>query len=570
MPAPLGCHSSLYTAAPREIVWMNRVLFRLLCATALLAVAVGHLGHKNGDGGVPLVKRRVDKLERKLDNVDESVDALQDLHRQEMIALLNNRVDRLGEKLDDVHDSVNALQDDNDTETAAGEEARPSVNTVGRARLNGLPLLGPNRKQRENSAISMNTKASEIVINDGVRTSICSTGGGVRAMLSMWAILKKFGRSLVAQAPVIATSSGSSWFVNQLLFSKKNFFDDDHAGTGKANAYTFEAAVDNIYSVNSDVENGQDVVSSRAAGHKGSRMLSAAWLNHITGAIYRKDGWNSIVDELNAVAKIGNGIEKAKYDMDWYQSVSLLASGVYESRKYRFCPFANKGRVKDEKTGSLPESGSFRFEDGFCKFCPKGANSCNEVFKKAPVSNVYEYKILIDGKESKYGSIPAYVRRQHTTNEKKGFKVIIPILQQAKKIEIEYGPLYGRSKVVEEKHWKMFKYKDSNQMLEEDKLGIGRYTIHYSDIQKYTAKYYDSLWSHRRERLSAISSSAPGLLNSRRIVEALKPLGTVLHQFFNSDFDGETGLPFKGALHLRKEELKKAFLLYFVTFSTMA
>ena len=122
---------------------------------------------------------------------------------------------------------------------------------------------------------------------------------------------------------------------------------------------------------------------------------------------------------------------------------------------------------------------------------------------------MYEYKILIDGEESKYGSIPAYVRRQHTA-KKKGFKVIIPILQQAKKIEIEYGPLYGRSKEDEEKHWKMFKYKDSNQMLEEDKLSIGRYTVHYSDIQKYTAKYYDSLWSHRRERLSAISSSAPG------------------------------------------------------------
>ena len=77
-----------------------------------------------------MVKRRVDKLERKLDNVDESVDALQDSHRQEMIALLNNRVDRLGQKLDDLHDSVNALQDTNDTKTAVGEEARPSVNTV--------------------------------------------------------------------------------------------------------------------------------------------------------------------------------------------------------------------------------------------------------------------------------------------------------------------------------------------------------------------------------------------------------------------------------------------------------
>ena len=88
------------------------------------------------------------------------------------------------------------------------------------------------------------------------------------------------------------------------------------------------------------------------------------------------------------------------------------------------------------------------------------------------------------------------------------------------------------ARIVEEKHWKMFKYKDSNQMLEEDKLGIGRYTIHYSDIQKYTAKYYDSLWSHRRERLSAISSSAPGLLNSRCLGRNVKAPGTVLHQFF--------------------------------------
>ena len=319
-PAPLASPCSPYTAAPREIGWMNSVLLRLLCLTALVAVAVGHLGHKNGDGGFPLVKRRVDKLERKLDNVDESVDALQDSHRQEMIALLNNRVDRLGQKLDDLHDSVNALQDTNDTKTAVGEEARPSVNTVEGTRLNGLPLLGPNKKQRQNSAIPMNTKTSEIVINDGVRTSICSTGGGVRAMLSMWAILKKFGRALVAQAPAIATSSGSSWFVNQLLFSKKNFFDDDYAGTSKANAYTFEAAVDNVYNINSDVENGQDVVSSRPAGQRGS-MLPGAWVNHITEAISRKDGWNSIVDEMNAVAKNGNGVEKAKYDMDWFQSV---------------------------------------------------------------------------------------------------------------------------------------------------------------------------------------------------------------------------------------------------------
>ena len=163
------------------------------------------------------------------------------------------------------------------------------------------------------------------------------------------------------------------------------------------------------------------MVSSRAAGHKGPECSQQQRLNHITRAIYRKDGWNSIVDELNAVAKIGNGIEKAKYDMDWYQSVSLLASGVYESRKYRFCPFANKGESR-RKDWILPESGSFRFEDGFCKFCPKDANSCNEVFEKAPVSNVYEYKILIDGEESKHGSIPAYVRRQHTTNEKKGLK----------------------------------------------------------------------------------------------------------------------------------------------------
>ena len=75
------------------------------------------------------------------------------------------------------------------------------------------------------------------------------------------------------------------------------------------------------------------------------------------------------------------------------------------------------------------------------------------------------------------------------------FEVIIPILQDAKTIEIEYGPLYGRSQTDGQKHWKMFKYKESNQMLKKDKLSIARYTIHYRDIQKYTAKYYDSLWS---------------------------------------------------------------------------
>ena len=125
-PAPLASPCSPYTAAPREIGWMNSVLLRLLCLTALVAVAVGHLGHKNGDGGFPLVKRRVDKLERKLDNVDESVDALQDSHRQEMIALLNNRVDRLGQKLDDLHDSVNALQDTNE----APEVSCPTFNNI--------------------------------------------------------------------------------------------------------------------------------------------------------------------------------------------------------------------------------------------------------------------------------------------------------------------------------------------------------------------------------------------------------------------------------------------------------
>ena len=44
------------------------------------------------------------------------------------------------------------------------------------------------------------------------------------------------------------------------------------------------------------------MVSSRPAGQRGS-MLPGAWVNHITEAISRKDGWNSIVDEMNAVAK---------------------------------------------------------------------------------------------------------------------------------------------------------------------------------------------------------------------------------------------------------------------------
>ena len=62
---------------PQTMFAMDRVLPRVFCLAVLLAVAVGNLTRRNGDGGIPLVKRRVDNLERKLDDVHESVNALQ-------------------------------------------------------------------------------------------------------------------------------------------------------------------------------------------------------------------------------------------------------------------------------------------------------------------------------------------------------------------------------------------------------------------------------------------------------------------------------------------------------------
>jgi len=64
----------------------------------------------------------------------------------------------------------------------------------------------------------------------GEQFMICSSGGGARALVAFWAVMKRHGKRIFQQASMVATNSGSSWFVNQLLYSKEDFFDSKTGG----------------------------------------------------------------------------------------------------------------------------------------------------------------------------------------------------------------------------------------------------------------------------------------------------------------------------------------------------
>ena len=85
----------------------------------------------------------------------------------------------------------------------------------------------------------------------GEQFVICSSGGGARALIAFWAIMKRHGKRIFKQASMIATNSGSSWFINQLLYSKEDFFDSKTGGGLKSQVqHNFEKRVADIYEVN--------------------------------------------------------------------------------------------------------------------------------------------------------------------------------------------------------------------------------------------------------------------------------------------------------------------------------
>ena len=470
---------------------------------------------------------------------------------------------------------------DEDSQTYITPLSDENIPTIKLLRKNEKIMTNTRKKEVLTSSKKSNHQKKKVIINNGQKISLCASGGGVRAMLALWAILKKNGKSFLEQAPVISTNSGSSWFINQLLFSKKAFLDEEV--TSKAH-YTFREIVDIVYHINHDVEHGHDVVSAKPPGSHGRNVqtsgeTSAEWLSHIAQAISKKDGWKSIVDEVNQVAKAGNGIKEAKYNMNWYQNVALLANGVFEGPTYRFCPFENFGRSVDKKTSLSPVKGNFKFEKGYCKFCPSSSpTKCNAPFKKAPTSNVYEYNLLIDGKEPIFSTFPGMVYRKETQNNDISFDVIVPFLE-GKKIEIEFSPLYGRSKDNDDKKCKSFQLKNSNNYMDEenDKIESVKTTLTYENIRKFASEYYNNLWNNHREGLSTISSSAGGILNSRRYVKSAKvnPPGMTMPQamvhnlvnsFFEKDFNAKTGEPMKGGFKLPKKLMTKGMMELFMHF----
>jgi hypothetical protein len=520
----------------------------------------------------------------------KDVNLEEDAQVKSIIDHLNHRVNNIEEKIDDVHDVVKNIHAKKSSlrkqhlSRVYDDEAHTYLTPISSGDASAL-RNNANTKRRANKTMATKKqnkkKQHKVIVNNGEKISLCASGGGARANVALWAILKKYGKSFLQQAPLISTNSGSSWFINQLLFSNKSYLDED--ATSKEQQYTFEEIVNQIYNVNKNIEHGHDVVSAKAPGTHGLKPSTAgetspAWISHISQAISKKDGWKSIVDEVNKNAKNGNGVKGAKYNINWYQGISLLANGIFDGEKYRFCPFENEGRIKN-KNGDMKVGGKFKFENGACKFCPNN-KKCNVPFEKAPTSMVYEYDLLINGKKTRFPSIPAMAYRKQTKDDAAKFDVIIPLLEQAEKIEIEFGPLFGRSN-KDKNNNKFFKFHDgSNNMKNADKLKVAKTTITYDDIREHTAKYFDYLWNHHREGLSAISSSAGGIFNSRRYVQdsvTINPPGmklpsfmvtNIIKGFFNKDFNARTGEPLTGGLHMPPRIMKqgmKGMISYFLT-----
>ena len=107
---------------------------------------------------------------------------------------------------------------DEDSQTYITPLSDENIPAIKLLRKNEKIMTNTRKKEVLTSSKKSNHQKKKVIINNGQKISLCASGGGVRAMLALWAILKKNGKSFLEQAPVISTNSGSSWFINQLLF----------------------------------------------------------------------------------------------------------------------------------------------------------------------------------------------------------------------------------------------------------------------------------------------------------------------------------------------------------------
>ena len=347
----------------------------------------------------------------------------------------------------------------------------------------------------------------------GTKFGVAMPGGGVKSIFAMWQIFLKYGNHIFKNAPLVSTNSGSSWAVNQFLFTKKGFFaqDTDVATMQMGNL------LDSILNAASNNGEGDEAFNLMTGMIPNLNSKAGPnWMEHMLQASHVKDGWNKLVDDVNAKASYEDGRTDSKMNLFWAQHIVLLPQGAYEGPSYRYCPV---GHHSSRKNGN--KHGTFRIHNGYCEFCTSSwfNKKCNRL-PKVPTSKLWEYELTVDGVTTEPPSIPGYAIKQTSNDKRDKFKVIIPFLK-GKKLHVQFSPLHGKSKRGDGKHH-FFKHHNSQLLLEKDRMQNYGMAISYEKIIAETQRYYDTLWDTKRERLSAISSAAIGMLNSKKMLKSLK------------------------------------------------
>jgi len=313
--------------------------------------------------------------------------------------------------------------------------------------------------------------------------------------------------------------------------------------------HAFEKRVADIYEVNPNYNTEGSMISGSKIGtvdvisgflppilrkqvrkHNGKITIKPStvepnWMEHVLQAVGQDDGWNMFIDDVNKVANTKNGRslnQGPKYKLNWAQNTVLMAQGTFIGEEYHFCPVGYKAH---KKFGS----NKFRMKDN-----GDGTTSCEtlcgrckswKVLDKAPISNVWSYKLYENGKPilHKTPVISAYVYKDKNDR----FQLRIPYLEGGKRLSVSYRPYYGKAKAARHVSHdrQLYFYKSnvpSNKFKKSDRIQVMKSGITYDAIKTSMVGYYNTLLDKKRERLSAVSSSFPGIFNSPGMMKQIE------------------------------------------------
>ena len=397
----------------------------------------------------------------------------------------------------------------------------------------------------------------------GAKFGLALPGGGVKSIFAVWQIFTKHGGKIFSRAPLVSTNSGSSWGVNQFLFTKKGYFADGD-GNGKMK---MSELLDTILRAARNDGEGEDAFDLMT-GFMPNVFDKAGpnWVEYMAQATHEVDGWNNIVDSVNRIAdcQYSTAIEcsgKPNMDLLWTQHIVLFPQGSYKGPKYRYCPVGHKSTKRFGNS-----HGTFRLHNGHCQLCTRSIKTlwkqkCKNV-KRVPTSDSWSYEIFVNGSPVKYPTLPGYATKQTSGSASDKYELSFPFLD-GKSLSVIFSPLHGIGKGSRDY---FFKASGGSKMLPRDRIVKKNVKFTYDMLQDKTEDYFDYLWDNERVRLSGISSSAAGLLNSKKMMESvrikvfgihLKFASNIVREILDEDYDdngiaihGEMVRPTKGWTNL--------------------